>query len=51
MTQSYILHLIDQVQGGGSDIWVIDILSDGTLFNLKNIGDVVNTESAEGFLF
>ena len=36
---------------GGSDIWVVDILEDGTLTNLKNVGDVVNTESAEGFPF
>ena len=36
---------------GGSDIWVVDIHSDGTLINLKNIGDAVNTESAEGFPF
>ena len=36
---------------GGSDIWVINIFPDGTLSDLKNIGDVVNTESAEGFPF
>jgi outer membrane protein OmpA-like peptidoglycan-associated protein len=36
---------------GGSDIWVINIQPDGTLSGLKNIGDIVNTESAEGFPF
>ncbi len=36
---------------GGSDIWVVDIMNDGTLTNLKNMGDVINTESAEGFPF
>ncbi|MDO5980695.1 OmpA family protein [Flavivirga spongiicola] len=36
---------------GGSDIWVIDIRPDGTLMELKNVGDTVNTESAEGFPF
>lgn len=36
---------------GGSDIWTIDIQPDGSLTNLQNIGDVVNTESAEGFPF
>ncbi|MDP5158660.1 MAG: OmpA family protein [Flaviramulus sp.] len=36
---------------GGSDIWSIDIYPDGTLMNIQNIGDVVNTESAEGFPF
>ncbi|NNC51255.1 MAG: OmpA family protein [Flaviramulus sp.] len=36
---------------GGSDIWVTNIGSDGILMDLKNMGDVVNTESAEGFPF
>lgn len=36
---------------GGSDIWVVDIHPDGTLRDLRNIGDVVNTESSEGFPF
>ncbi len=36
---------------GGSDIWKIDILPDGNLMNLKNLGDVINTKSAEGFPF
>ncbi|GAA4973488.1 OmpA family protein [Algibacter aquimarinus] len=36
---------------GGSDIWTVDIRPDGLLINLQNIGDVVNTESAEGFPF
>ena len=36
---------------GGSDIWSIDIQPDGSLINLKNAGDVINTENAEGFPF
>jgi outer membrane protein OmpA-like peptidoglycan-associated protein len=36
---------------GGSDIWVVDIEPDGSLTNVKNIGNTVNTESAEGFPF
>ncbi|WP_396600966.1 OmpA family protein [Algibacter sp. R77976] len=36
---------------GGSDIWSVDITADGSLVNLKNLGDVVNTENAEGFPF
>jgi len=36
---------------GGSDIWVVNIYPDGTLRDLQNIGNVVNTESAEGFPF
>ncbi|GAA3655368.1 OmpA family protein [Flavivirga jejuensis] len=36
---------------GGSDIWVININPDGTLTDLQNLGNVVNTESAEGFPF
>ncbi|TNJ41521.1 OmpA family protein [Tamlana fucoidanivorans] len=36
---------------GGSDIWVVDIHSDGSLINLRNLGNVVNTENAEGFPF
>lgn len=36
---------------GGSDIWVVDIFPDGSLRNIKNMGAVVNTESAEGFPF
>ncbi len=36
---------------GGSDIWVVDIFPDGTLRNLQNLGDVVNTKGAEGFPF
>ncbi|UKM64136.1 OmpA family protein [Flavobacteriaceae bacterium GSB9] len=34
---------------GGSDIWVVDILPDGSLENIKNMGNVVNTKGAEGF--
>ena len=36
---------------GGSDIWVVNINPDGTLSNLQNVGNVVNTEGAEGFPF
>jgi len=36
---------------GGSDIWVVNIEPDGSLTNMQNIGEVVNTESAEGFPF
>ncbi|MEL0456228.1 OmpA family protein [Flavobacteriaceae bacterium SZ-1-7] len=36
---------------GGSDIWVVDIYPDGTLRNLQNVGDIVNTAGAEGFPF
>lgn len=36
---------------GGSDIWTVDIRPDGLLVNLQNIGDAINTESAEGFPF
>ncbi|SFD33774.1 OmpA family protein [Algibacter pectinivorans] len=36
---------------GGSDIWTADIASDGSLGNIQNLGDVVNTEKAEGFPF
>ncbi len=36
---------------GGSDIYVVDINIDGTLGEPKNIGNIVNTESAEGFPF
>jgi outer membrane protein OmpA-like peptidoglycan-associated protein/tetratricopeptide (TPR) repeat protein len=36
---------------GGSDIYVADIYPDGKLGEPKNIGNVVNTESAEGFPF
>ena len=36
---------------GGSDIWVVNIRPDGLLMDLKNAGDVINTESAEGFPF
>ena len=36
---------------GGSDIWVININPDGTLTGLENLGDVINTEKAEGFPF
>ncbi|MEP3839203.1 MAG: OmpA family protein [Algibacter sp.] len=36
---------------GGSDIWTADIAPDGTLGNVQNLGDVVNTENAEGFPF
>lgn len=36
---------------GGSDIWVVNITPDGTLTDPKNVGEVVNTESAEGFPF
>ncbi|WJJ95343.1 OmpA family protein [Algibacter luteus] len=34
---------------GGSDIWCVDIAPDGSLSNLQNLGNVINTESAEGF--
>ncbi|MFD1613607.1 OmpA family protein [Gelatiniphilus marinus] len=36
---------------GGSDIYVVDINPDGTLGKPKNLGNVVNTENAEGFPF
>ena len=36
---------------GGSDIWGVNIEPDGALTNMQNIGEVVNTESAEGFPF
>ena len=36
---------------GGSDIYVVDINSDGTLGKPQNLGGVINTESAEGFPF
>mgnify|MGYP001944239291 FL=1 len=36
---------------GGSDIYVVDINLDGTLGEPKNVGNVINTESAEGFPF
>lgn len=36
---------------GGSDIWTVDIAPDGTLANTQNLGDIINTESAEGFPF
>lgn len=36
---------------GGSDIWVINIFPDGTLMELENLGDIVNTEKSEGFPF
>ncbi|WP_194767424.1 OmpA family protein [Tamlana sp. I1] len=36
---------------GGSDIWVVDINPDGSLTNVQNLGNVVNTENAEGFPF
>ncbi|PIA82153.1 flagellar motor protein MotB [Gaetbulibacter sp. 4G1] len=36
---------------GGSDIYVVDINIDGTLGEPKNLGNVINTESAEGFPF
>ncbi len=36
---------------GGSDIWVINIQPDGSLTELQNLGNTVNTESAEGFPF
>ncbi|PWH81914.1 flagellar motor protein MotB [Algibacter marinivivus] len=36
---------------GGSDIWTVDIAPDGSLVNLQNAGDIINTESAEGFPF
>lgn len=36
---------------GGSDLWAINIFPDGTLRELQNLGDVINTESAEGFPF
>ena len=36
---------------GGSDIYVVDINLDGTLGEPKNVGNVINTENAEGFPF
>ncbi|GGZ70690.1 OmpA family protein [Algibacter mikhailovii] len=36
---------------GGSDIWSVNIEPDGSLTGLENIGNIVNTESAEGFPF
>ncbi|WP_299554289.1 OmpA family protein [Seonamhaeicola sp.] len=36
---------------GGSDIYVVDINPDGSLGEPKNLGGVINTESAEGFPF
>jgi len=36
---------------GGSDIWTVDIAQDGKLGNIENLGDIINTESAEGFPF
>ena len=36
---------------GGSDIWSMTINPDGTLSDLENLGDVVNTKDAEGFPF
>ncbi len=36
---------------GGSDIWVVNIQPDGSLTEIQNVGDTVNTESAEGFPF
>jgi len=36
---------------GGSDIWTVDIAQDGALGNIQNLGDIINTESAEGFPF
>ncbi len=36
---------------GGSDIYVVDILTDGSLGTPKNLGPVVNTKNAEGFPF
>ncbi|MGB5417252.1 OmpA family protein [Algibacter sp.] len=36
---------------GGSDIWTVDIASDGSLSNIQNLGNIVNSESAEGFPF
>ncbi|WP_240964595.1 OmpA family protein [Flavivirga algicola] len=36
---------------GGSDIWYVNIQPDGTLTDIQNVGDIVNTESAEGFPF
>jgi outer membrane protein OmpA-like peptidoglycan-associated protein/tetratricopeptide (TPR) repeat protein len=36
---------------GGSDIYVVDIHPDGTMGEPQNVGNIVNTESAEGFPF
>ncbi|WP_370479808.1 OmpA family protein [Tamlana flava] len=36
---------------GGSDIYVVSISPDGVLGEPKNLGDVVNTQNAEGFPF
>ncbi|WP_111706342.1 OmpA family protein [Lutibacter citreus] len=36
---------------GGTDIYVSDILEDGTLGAPKNLGDVINTEGNEAFPF
>jgi outer membrane protein OmpA-like peptidoglycan-associated protein len=36
---------------GGSDIWYVEINPDGTLGEVTNAGNIINTESAEGFPF
>jgi len=36
---------------GGSDIYVADVATDGTLSNPKNVGNIVNTEGNEMFPF
>ncbi|MBD0832816.1 OmpA family protein [Aestuariibaculum sp. TT11] len=36
---------------GGSDIYVVDISEDGVLGEPKNLGNIINTDKAEGFPF
>ncbi|MBU2951174.1 OmpA family protein [Tamlana agarivorans] len=36
---------------GGSDIWVANINEDGSITDVENMGNLVNTQSAEGFPF
>ncbi|QFZ55586.1 flagellar motor protein MotB [Oceanihabitans sp. IOP_32] len=36
---------------GGSDIYYVDIYDDGTLGTPQNLGNIINTPSAEGFPF
>ncbi|MDO6759570.1 OmpA family protein [Tamlana sp. 2_MG-2023] len=36
---------------GGSDIWVANINVDGSISDVENMGDIINTKNAEGFPF
>ncbi|OBQ51803.1 OmpA family protein [Tamlana sp. s12] len=36
---------------GGSDIWVANINPDGSITDVQNMGNIVNTEKSEGFPF